>query len=1029
MVRTPSTRVAAIMQRAIVPSVLGALVALLSTGSSHAADTSAQREAAWQQHQKMAADSPYAGMQWRSVGPTEQGGRVVDVAAVPGRPYTFYVAYATGGVWKTVDDGVSFEPLTDNLPTTVTGAIAVDPEHPETLWVGTGEPNASRSSYGGMGLFRSDDGGKHFTRTGLAGSDRIARIVVDPKDSNRIFVAVAGRLYTEGGEPGVYRSTDGGKTWSRVLKGDRPNAGAIDLVQDASDPNTLYAALWDHTRRPWRFTSSGAGSGIFKSTDGGTTWQRIGKGFPTGDHVGRIGLAIAASHPQTVYATVDNWDVLPPAQVDLGDRPLNARRIEHMSKEEFLRQDPDEVETFIRNSDLDVDVDAKSLMGMIRDGSLTMAQLYQRVEDPARAIIDTDIRGLEVYRSDDGGANWRRTHDEPLREVDYAYGYYFGQVRVAPDNPDHVYVQGLPLVASTDGGKTFTGLNDPKVHVDYHTLWIDPTDPLRMIVGDDGGAYISHDGGKHFRAMGANAVGQFYSVVADMADPYNVYGGLQDNGSWKGASNVPWDRNSWSRVGGGDGMHVQVDTRDNATLYTGYQFGYYGRRGPGGKGEVRPHAGLKDPQLRYNWKTPILLSPHDQDIVYFGANKLFRSLDKGVTWTAISPDLTTSKERGDIPYATITAISESPKRFGLLWVGTDDGHVDVTDDGGVHWSNVDASLPRQWITGVVASNFDEKRAYVALNGYRNDDMTPWVFRSDDMGKSWTNISAGLPAESVNVIREDTVNPDVLYVGTDRGVYVSLDRGAHWDSLQGNLPNVPVHDLAVHPRERELIAGTHGRSVWIVDVLPLQELAKVRGETVHLFPVEKIKADRGWRSAPSLWFDESADQPKLNLPFWAKAAGQASLTVLDKNDNPVRKIAVPAKPGINSYTWDLLLDRDLALAAERAAVAKDAGKPKDSNKAGDAGKAKDSGATNGLDKTPMAEAVRLRQRLYIVPGDYTLRMDLNGARSDAKFTVAAPDVQPARAPAKPKLRGRDQWDRSGPPTEPESEAEEKSAEGV
>jgi len=298
-----------------------------------------------------------------------------------------------------------------------------------------------------------------------------------------------------------------------------------------------------------------------------------------------------------------------------------------------------------------------------------------------------------------------------------------------------------------------------------------------------------------------------------------------------------------------------------------------------------------------------------------------------------------------------------------------------------------------------------------------------------MGKSWTNISAGLPAESVNVIREDTVNPDVLYVGTDRGVYVSLDRGAHWDSLQGNLPNVPVHDLAVHPRERELIAGTHGRSVWIVDVLPLQELAKVRGETVHLFPVEKIKADRGWRSAPSLWFDESADQPKLNLPFWAKAAGQASLTVLDKNDNPVRKIAVPAKPGINSYTWDLLLDRDLALAAERAAVAKDAGKPKDSNKAGDAGKAKDSGATNGLDKTPMAEAVRLRQRLYIVPGDYTLRMDLNGARSDAKFTVAAPDVQPARAPAKPKLRGRDQWDRSGPPTEPESEAEEKSAEGV
>ncbi len=1023
-------------QRRLVPLLLGASIALFCTTSASAADTANQREVAWQQHQKMVADSPYAGVEWRSIGPTAQGGRVVDVAAVPGQPYTFYVAYATGGVWKTTNDGNNFEPLSDSLPTTVTGAIAVDPQHPDTLWVGSGEPNASRSSYGGMGLFRSDDGGKHFQRMGLAGTDRIARIVVDPKDSNRIFVAVVGRLYSEGGEPGVYRSIDGGKTWSRVLKGDRPNAGAIDLVQDASDPNVLYASLWEHTRRPWKFQESGAGSGIWKSTDGGATWQRIGKGLPSGDHVGRIGLAIAASHPQTVYATVDNWDVLPTTDQDLGDRPLSARRIAHMGKDEFLRQDPDEVETFIRNSDLDVDVDAKSLLKMIRDGSLTMAQLYQRVQDPARSIIDTDIKGLEVYRSDDGGANWHRTHDQPLREVDYAYGYYFGQVRVAPDNPDHVYVQGLPIIASNDGGKTWAGLNDPNVHVDYHELWIDPSDPLRMIVGNDGGAFISHDGGKHFRTMGANAVGQFYTVVADLADPYNVYGGLQDNGSWKGAGNVLSEFNTWSRVGGGDGMHVQVDTRDNATLYTGYQFGYYDRSGSGGSHEVRPHAGLRDPQLRYNWNTPILLSPHNQDIVYFGANKLFRSMDKGVTWTPISPDLTTAKERGDVPYATITTVSESPKRFGLLWVGTDDGHVDVTDDGGAHWSNVDANLPKQWVSRVVASAFVEKRAYVTLNGYRNDDLTPWVFRSDDLGRTWTNISAGLPAESVNVIREDTVNPDVLYVGTDRGVYVSLDRGAHWDSLQANLPNVPVHDLAVHPRERELIAGTHGRSVWIVDVLPLQELAKVRGEAVHLFPVEKMKADRGWRSAAPVWFDDSDDQPKLRLPFWAKAAGQAQLTVLDKNANPVRKLSIPARAGINSYTWDLLLDRDLALAAEHIAQqrdliqavadigvqkvthAKDPDQAKDSDKAG-----------NGLDKTPVAEAVRLRQRLYIGPGDYTLRLELNGARSDAKFTVEAPEPQPSRAPVKPKLRGRDDWARPRPSAEPRPGVDEAAGESL
>jgi ligand-binding sensor domain-containing protein len=452
-------------------------------------------------------------------------------------------------------------------------------------------------------------------------------------------------------------------------------------------------------------------------------------------------------------------------------------------------------------------------------------------------------------------------------------------------------------------------------------------------------------------------------------------------------------------------MHVQVDTRDNATLYTGSQFGYYGRRGPAGHGDVRPQAGLKETPLRYNWNTPILLSSHNQDIVYYGTNKLFRSMDKGVTWTAISPDLTTSKERGDVPYATITSISESPKRFGLLWVGTDDGHVDVSDDGGVHWNSVDKSLPKQWVSRVVASSHDEHRAYITLNGYRNDDMTPWVYRSDDMGKSWTSISAGLPSESVNVIREDPVNADVLYIGTDRGVYVSLDRGAHWDSLQANLPNVPVHDLAVHPRERELIAGTHGRSVWIVDVLPVQELSKVRNETVHLFPVEKTQFDRDWKSAPSLWFDESQDLPRLKLPFWAKAAGTAQFAVLDKNGNTVREVSIPTKAGINTYTWDLLVDRDLALAAEKTALAKDASK------------------TDSLDKTPIAEAVRLQQRLYAPPGTYTLRLSLDGAKSETKWELKAPEAQPPRAPPKPKLRGKDDWPRPQPEAEPLPGAEE------
>jgi hypothetical protein len=350
----------------------------------------------------------------------------------------------------------------------------------------------------------------------------------------------------------------------------------------------------------------------------------------------------------------------------------------------------------------------------------------------------------------------------------------------------------------------------------------------------------------------------------------------------------------------------------------------------------------------------------------------------------------------------------------------------VTDDGGAHWSNVDGKLPRQWVSGVVASGFDERRAYVALNGYRDDDMTAWVFKTDDLGKTWTSISAGLPAEPVNVIREDTVNPDVLYVGTDRGVYVSLDRGAHWDSLQGNLPEVPVHDLVVHPRERELIAGTHGRSAWVVDVLPLQELAKVRNEAVHVFPVAKTKADRSWRSAPTRWFDDTPQLPTLDVPFWAGSAGTAEFAVLDGNGNPVRKQTIAAHAGINAFTWDLQFDRDLALAAERVALAKDAAKPKtaEESKDKDKGTAPAKSADEGLlAKTPVAEAVRLHQRLFVVPGDYTLRIALNGARSDTKFTVDPPVPQPPRVPAKPKLRGRDQWDRPAPAALPEAASDD------
>lgn len=995
---------------------LAVCVALAGTAQARPAaapaTTPAQHWAAWEQHERMAQDSLFAHLPWRDIGPTVQGGRVVDIASVPDAPYTFYVAYATGGVWKTTNNGVSFEPLSDRLPTLVTGAIAVDPQRPDTLWVGTGEPNSSRSSYGGLGVFRSDDGGKSFRPTGLDDTDRIARILVDPRDSSTVYVAALGKLYSEGGRRGVFRTRDGGKTWQQVLKGDGPWTGAIDLVLDPSNPKVLYAATWERQRQPWKFVESGQGSGLWKSSDGGDTWTRLGGGFPQHAKVGRIGLAIAASRPGTLYASVDNWASLPEDQADLGDRPLSLKRLKRMGKEEFLRQDPEEIETFIRESDLDTALDAAKLVAMIKKGEYSLEDLIRKLEAANDGFADSNIHGLEIYRSDDAGATWRRANTQVLRDVNYTYGYYFGQVRVSPADPEHVYAQGLPMIESTDGGKTWKGLNDPKVHVDYHELLIDPNYPQRLIAGNDGGLDMSYDGGKTWLKLDAQPVGQFYDITVDMADPYNVCGGLQDNGSSKGSSRTKWrEGQDWISVGGGDGMWCQIDPRDNATIYTGYQFGNYARSGPGGRHEVRARAALKAPPLRYNWNSPLLLSSHNADVVYLGANLLYRSLDKGETWQAISPDLTTSKNRGNVPFATISTVAESPRQFGLLWAGTDDGNVWVSDSAGAHWSNVAGGLPAErWVSRVEASHADPQRAYVALNGYRNDDSTPYLYRTDDLGRHWTAIGAGLPAEAVNVVREDPVNPDLLYVGTDRGVYASLDRGKSWQSLQSNLPNVPVHDLVVHPRDRELVAGTHGRSAWVLDVLPLQELTPaLQAEALKLFPVEAVHAERDWRSRPALWFDETAYLPSLEGSFWAKAAGAAELSVLDENKNPLRVIRLDAARGVNAWRWDLLVDQTLALRAEEAARAK----------------AKDDKDGDTLARTPYAEAVRLQQRLFVAPGKYTLRLSQGAASSETTLEVKAPEARKPRAKPEPKLRGRDKWARPAAEAEANPYAEERA----
>ena len=973
----------------------------------------ATRQAAWERHQELERASPFKGLPWRAIGPVIQGGRVVDVEVVPGEPYSFYVAYATGGLWKTTNNGVTFEPLFQDQATIVLGDVAVDPQNPKTVWAGTGENNSSRSSYGGLGVYRSDDAGASWRNVGLEDSDRIGRIVIDPRDSRRVYVAALGKLYTPGGQRGVYRTTDGGETWERVLAPeDGEMTGFIDLVLDPTNPDVVYAAAWERSRRPWDFTEGGPGSGLYKSADGGDTWTRLEGGLPRGDHVGRIGLAIAASRPRTLYAAIDNQELLPEELWDLGDGAVSAKRLRKMTKEEFLAQDPEAIEDFIRENDLDASLDAKKLLRMVKDGEVTLEELLEEISDANANLFNTDIRGLEVWRSDDGGATWRRTHDEPLRDVVYTYGYYFGQIRVAPDDPERVYTVGVPILTSGDGGKTWESIQDRDVHVDYHALWVDPAFPQRVLVGNDGGLDMSYDGGASWIKLDAEPVGQFYAIELDMAEPYNVYGGLQDNGVLKGSSRSKPGIDEWRFVGGGDGMYVEVDPRDNATTYWGFQFGFYFRNDKGGGREsVRPRDKLKESALRYNWATPILLSEHNHDVLYFGANKLYRSLDRGETWTAISDELTTSENRGDVPFATMTTIAESPLAFGLLWAGTDDGNVWVSEDGGAEWRDVAASgLPHsRWVTRVEASAHERARAYVSLSGYRDDDVAPYLFVTEDLGLTWKPLSAGLPSETVNVVREDPVNPDVLYVGTDRGVFASLDRGASWLALDAALPSVPVHDLKVHPTQRELVAGTHGRSVWVLDALPVQELTNVREEAVHVFPLEEVTYERGWRGRRPLWFSDPDFEPEIKVPFWSAAAGSAVLTVLDDGERPLRRLEMDVEPGVSVFTWDLLLDEESALAAEKARLAEKKDDDEKDKKEKKKKKKKDDDEaepkTGDLAKQPWAEAARLGWPLYVTPGTYTVRVAVGEGASTTELEVKPARPREPRMEKEPKIRGR------------------------
>ena len=729
------------------------------------------------EHQRMGQESPHAELPWHFLGPDNVSGRVTDVAvpAPRGRSYTIYVATASGGIWRTDNEATSWEPLFEHEATASIGDLALDPSNPDVLWAGTGEANIFRSSMAGSGIYKSEDRGETWEYRGLGGTHTIARVLVHPNDPETLYVAASGREWTDNPERGVYKTTDGGKNWDLVLfVNDR--AGAIDLVMHPDDPDVLYAATWQRIRKRWndpRVEDGYDGSGIHKSTDGGRSWRPINEGLPAAEHRGRIGIDLCLAQPSTLYAFVDCY-----AEVE-GAPP--------------------------------------------------------RGEDSYGRERLKSIEGAQIYRSDDDGETWRKTSksDRYMRRACSTYGWVFGQVRADPTDPDTVYMMGLALHVSNDSGETFRRLRG--LHGDLYALWIDPDNPDYLVNGNDGGVAISYDGGKKWRTSRETMPAvQLYNVGYDLAEPFHIYGSIQDHGSRRGTVVIDGERKrirgqDWQGTSGGEASVHAVDWSDNGTLYSEGFYGSISRTdlNTGERARIKPRDRKGEPKLRGQWLAPFIISPHNPRVIYHGMNHLFRSMDRGEQWRRISPDLSYGDPDriGDIPYQTIFAIAESPQRFGVLYVGTDDGRAHRTMDHGETWQEITAGLaPHRWISRIEASRFVEGRIYLAQNGKRNDDFAAYLWRSADHGATWQDISAGIPGGPVNVVREDPTDPDILYAGTDLGVYVTTDGAATWQALPGNLPTAYVHDLVIHPRDDVMVIATHGRGMYGLDVRPLRKPA-------------------------------------------------------------------------------------------------------------------------------------------------------------------------------------------------------------
>ena len=978
------------------------------------------------------------GLAWRSIGPANMGGRIVALSVYEADPSTFWVATGGGGLLKTENNGTTFEHQFDKQSTVSIGDVCVAPSDRSVVWVGTGENNPRNSVSYGDGVYKSTDGGKTWTNMGLKDTYQIGKILIHPRDPNIVYVGALGRLYGPSLDRGLYKTTDGGKTWNRVLYVDF-KTGVIDMRMHPLDPETLIVATYERQRDEFDVNEParrwGPGSGIYKTTDGGKTFAKITGGLPD-CQLGRIGLDWYRKDPRVVFALVES------EKNGLGPPPKNAPGGGYIGISGGNREDAtlstvvDEGPAHragIRRGDVVIAIGDKEIKKYedvtalirekkpddaikvkVRRGDETKefeVTLGKRPLDPeggmgfdlarpfagplsgqrenvqsSQGEIGPQTGGL--YKSTDGGDSWTRINSINPRPM------YFSQVRVDPTDDQNIDVLGISQYKSTDGGKSFRPDLARDAHADGHALWIDPRDARHMILGCDGGTYATYDRGDHWDHLNHAAIGQFYHVAIDTRRDYKAYGGLQDNGTWGGPSFTrgrtgPLNED-WVSVGGGDGFGCCVDPTDADQVYFTSQGGAMVRRNfrTGETASIRPRSPGRDKPLRFNWNTPFILSHQNAKIFYCGGNYLFRSLARGDDLKIISPELTRTN-RG-----SATAIGESPRDPNVLYVGTDDGNLWITKDGGANWSEVakNVNLPGpRYVDTIEASRFAPGRVYVAFDGHRADDDEPQAYVSEDFGQSWKSLRANLPRGSSRCLREDIQNPDVLYLGTEFAAFASIDRGKTWAKINANLPTVAIHEFAQHPTAGEIVAATHGRSLWVLDVTPLRQTSpRVLAAAAHLYrPNSAVR----WKVAPAYGgtnrrFSGQNPAPGARIDYvLSTKAERVNLKVVDFDGATIRELRVGLEPGLHRATWDLTTRRS-APPSETPGEQARGGQESESGPGFGGGGGGGGGGFGGLRPVP--------------PGTYKLVLTVDGkeyvqsVRVEADPTIPAGEVIAAEA---------------------------------